>query len=250
MQKATTNLKASLTRVRDIAADIDANAQDALANPPIQARHETTLCAATVILSGFLESFLREVAEEMIMEICSRAVPFDKLPSQIRMTHYGDGGGKLKEVVRKNRKQPLSLEKASDVARRLASVIANEPPYEILWEAFADTQANPGSREIGDFLRRFGVDNPIPSLADAMQYTENRFSLELTSFIEVRNECAHTGALTVALTTTSVTGFCDLIEAVGDGVVTTLLATLNKPPYVPAHRPSIAEANIPQPAVG
>ena len=121
MQKATTNLKASLTRVRDIAADIDANAQAALANPLVQARHETTLCAATVILSGFLESFLREVAEEMITEICSRAVPFDDLPSKIRVTHYGDGGGKLKDVVRsEGKKQPLSLAKASDVARRLA----------------------------------------------------------------------------------------------------------------------------------
>jgi hypothetical protein len=73
MQKALLNLKASLARVRDITADIDTHVQAALADSAIQARHETTLCAASVILSGFLESFLREVAEEMVAEICSQS---------------------------------------------------------------------------------------------------------------------------------------------------------------------------------
>jgi hypothetical protein len=54
MPNALPNFKASLDKVRAIADDIDAHAADALSDPAILARHETTLCAATVILSGFL----------------------------------------------------------------------------------------------------------------------------------------------------------------------------------------------------
>jgi hypothetical protein len=235
IQNALDNLKASLTRVRDIAADIDAHAQCALADKAVQARHDTTLYAAAVILSGFLESFLREVAEEMITEICSRAIPFHSLPSKIRATHYWEGGEHLRDVARKERKeQPLLLTKAADVARRLASVASTQGPYEILWEAFADTQANPGSKEIGEFLSRFDVEKPIPTLAAAMNWTENTVVLRLESFIRVRNECAHTGATSIKLTTTDLTGYCDLIDEVGGGVVSTLLATLNRAPYVSA----------------
>src|SRR5689334_10047289 len=116
MQKALDNLKASLSRVRDIATDIDHHVQAALADSAIQARHETTLCAATVILSGFLESFLREIAEEMVTEICSRALPFDNLPNKIRVTHYWDGGNWLREIARRERTEnPVLLAKAADV---------------------------------------------------------------------------------------------------------------------------------------
>src|ERR1700681_1866238 len=103
MQNALPNFRASLDKVRAIADDIDVHVQDALKDAAIQARHETTLCAATVILSGFLESFLREVAEEMIADICSRAVPFDQLPSKIRITHYWDGASHIREMARQER---------------------------------------------------------------------------------------------------------------------------------------------------
>jgi hypothetical protein len=108
MQKALANLKTSLGRVRDIAVDIDANAQAALANPAIQARHETTLCAASVILSGFLESFLVEVAEDVVSDICNRALPFDNLPAKIRVTHYWEGAAHLREIARQRGQRTLS----------------------------------------------------------------------------------------------------------------------------------------------
>lgn len=118
MQNALPNLKASLDKVRAIADDIDAHAQDALKDAAVQARHETTLCAATVILSGFLESFLREVAEEMIAEICGRSVPFDQLPAKVRVTHYWDGAAHVREMARQERSaDPLLLSKAEDAAR-------------------------------------------------------------------------------------------------------------------------------------
>ena len=115
MQKALANLKASLDRVRDIAVDIDAHVQAALADATVHARHETALCAASVILSGFLEWFLREVAEEVITDICNRALPFDDLPPRIRVTHYWEGAACLREIARQERSEnPLMLGKASE----------------------------------------------------------------------------------------------------------------------------------------
>jgi hypothetical protein len=76
----------------------------------------------------------------MITDICSRVVPFDQLPAKIRITHYWDGALHIREMARQERTaDPLMLAKATDAARRLASVGAAQLPYEILWEAFADT---------------------------------------------------------------------------------------------------------------
>lgn len=234
MQQALANLQSSLNRVRDITAEIDANAQAALKDSAILARHETTLCAATVILSGFLESFLKEIAEDVIGEICSRAVPFANLPDKVRVTHFWDGARCVSDMARRERSEnPVVLAKATDAARRLASV-SSQAPYEMLWEAFAETQANPGPDEIRDFLKRFAIDKPLPTLAAAMKVGENTLIIGLSSFMEVRNECAHTGSATNVPTTTSVREFCDLIEQVGAGIMTVFQEILGRPPYTAA----------------
>jgi hypothetical protein len=232
MQQALANLQSSLNRVRDITAEIDANAQAALRDSTILARHETTLCAATVILSGFLESFLKELAEDMVDEICNRAVPFASLPDKVRVTHFWDGAKCVSDIARRERSDnPLVLAKATDAARRLASV-GSQLPYEMLWEAFAETQANPGPAEIREFLKRFAIDNPLPRLAAAMKVGENTLLIGLDSFMQVRNECAHTGSATNVPTTTGVREFCDLIEQIGVGIMTLFQEVLGKPPYV------------------
>jgi HEPN superfamily RiboL-PSP-like protein len=248
MQNALPNFKTSLDRVRAIADDIDAHVQDALKDSAIQARHETTLCAATVILSGFLESFLREAAEEMIADICSRAVPFDQLPPKIRITHYWDGAQHIREMARQERSaDPLVLAKAADAARRLASVGTAQLPYEILWEAFADTQANPGPDEISAYLKRFHIPEPLPTLATAMNTTQNTLSLSLRSFMEIRNECAHTGSAKNVPTTSDVHGYCKLLEDVGTGIVSVFQNALGTPPYAAAAPPPAAPQPAPQP---
>jgi hypothetical protein len=235
MQKAFPNLKASLDKVRAICDDIDAHVQEAFKDPIVRARHETTLCAATVILSGFLESFLREVAEEVIADICNRGVPFNNLPSKIRIAHYWEGALYLREMARQEKSEdPVLLAKASDAARRLASVGSAQLPYEILWEAFAETQANPGPNQIGTFLKRFHIEKPLPTLAVAMGTTENNLSLRLRSFMEIRNECAHTGSASKVPTTTEVQGFCDLIQELGNGIIAVFQTTLGQPPYAVA----------------
>lgn len=232
MQNSLPNLKASLDKVRAITADIDAHAQDALKDAAILARHETTLCAATVILSGFLESFLREAAEEMISDICNRAVPFNQLPPKVRITHYWDGALRIREMARQERSaDPLVLAKAADAARRLASVSGTQLPYEMLWEAFAETQANPGPEEISTYLKRFEISEPLPTLAGAMNTTINTLVLSLKSFMEIRNECAHTGKATNIPTPSDVRGYCDLLQSIGEGIVAMFQNVLAAAPY-------------------
>jgi hypothetical protein len=235
MQKALANLKSSLNRVLDIVVDIYAHAQDALKDPAIQARHETSLCAATVILSGFLESFLRELAEEAINDICNRAIPFDTLPAKVRVTHYWEGALQLREIARQEKSQnPVTLTEALNFAKRLASVDATQPPYELIWEAFAETRANPGPDQIGEFLKRFEISDPLPTLAAAMNTTQNTLVISLDSFMKVRHECAHTGSAKIMPTTTDVTSYCALIERLGTGMVDVFQDILGKPPYVAA----------------
>lgn len=230
---AVIGLLVDVNRVRDIAVDIDANAQESLKDPAIQAWHETTLCAATVILGGFLESFLRDVAEEVISDICNRALPFDTLPSKVRITHYLEGALWLREIARHEKSEnPIVLAEALDVAKRLASVGNAHSAYEITWEAFAETQANPGPQQISDFLRRFEIGDPLPTLAAAMNTTQNTLVIRLKSFMKVRHECAHTGSATIMSTTTDVQAYCDLIEQIGTGIVAVFQDTLGKPPYV------------------
>ena len=235
MHEALTNLRASIQSVREITADVDAHAAAALRHSEVMARHQTVLCAATVILSGFLESFIKEVAREMIGEVCSRAITFNDLPAKIRMTHYEEGGRWIQKMAQSEKQEnPLTHRKTADAARRLASVQGGGSSYEILWEAFIDTQANPGPSQIRDFLKRFGVDDPLKKLAQSVNATQNTLSMRLSSFIEVRNECAHTGSCRNIPTTTDVQGYCDLLEQVGEGVVKVFQARLQMPPYTAA----------------
>jgi hypothetical protein len=234
MANALANLQSSIDRVRSITADIDANALAALADPVVQDRHETILCASTVILSGFFESFLREIAEEVVTAICACSVPFGNLPDRVRVTHLWEGARRVSEFARQEKSEnPIVLAKASDAARRLASVAGPALPYEIIWEAFAETQANPGPSQISDFLKRFGIEKPIPTLASTMGIGENTLVIGLSSFLEIRNECAHTGSATTNPTSTDVRGYCDLIQNVGTGIDTLLNDLLSNPPYTP-----------------
>lgn len=243
MIKALPNLKGSLDRVRAIADDVDAHVQDALKDADVQERHETTLCAATVILSGFLESFLREAAEEMISDICGRTIPFDHLPSQVRITHFLDGAVHLRNLAGEEKSSnPLILAQASDTASRLSSVSGPQMPYEIVWEAFANTQANPGSKELGTYLKRFHIFEPIRTLAATMKTSENALALRLNSFMEIRNECAHTGRAKNNPTPSDVRGYCDLIQSIGEGVVGVFRNVLAGPPYA-----AVAPGTVPQP---
>ncbi len=178
---------------------------------------------------------MKEVAEGMISEICTRNIPFQNLPDKIRVTHFLAGGYFLHQKAKDEQKaKAFAMNESADVVRRLASAGVPQPPYELLWEAFADTKANPGPDAIGDFLRNFGVQKPLPTLAAAMNVSENTFVIPLLSFMEVRNECAHTGSSSNVPTTSDIQGYCDLVEQTASGTVLVLQAVLARDPFAAA----------------
>jgi hypothetical protein len=220
-----TNLKTSLQRVRDLADDVLANTTNALTDSALRRRHETTLCSVVVILSGFFESFMREAAEAYADDVAKKGLAFAALPETVRYAHFSGGGSILNNIGR--RSVPTGyrwiLSTAHDVARRLASD-NGPPPYELLWEAFAETKGNPGPDVIREFLARFGVKKPMEALATHVQKTHNTITTRLDSFLAVRNECAHSGIPTAIPTASEVKDYCDLLEEVADGMVSVLSA--------------------------
>lgn len=237
MQTILVNFRSSLQRVRNIADDALANTPQAMRIPALRERHETTLSAVVVIMTGFFESFMRDVAENYSDFICQQNQPFRSLKPKIRFTHFQGGGKILTNIGGKKPSPRYSWTPATalDVAKRLASVDAG-PGYQLVWEAFAETGGNPGSEVIADFLRRFGVHRPIETLASnvflppydpggtGVNLSPTLLSTMLDSFIAIRNECAHTGQATNTPTASDVIGYCDLLEAIAAGIVATLTA--------------------------
>lgn len=243
MSQALTNFRASLTKVRDIIDDIDSNAALALRDSKARERYETTRCAVMVILSGFFESFLRTAAEEFVGEMCSRAVPFDVLPDRVRLAHFMEGAGVLMRQASKEKKDNPMV-RSEELVRRLASV-SSGPPYELIWEAFADTKSNPKPEVVREFLNRFGLEDSGKKLADKTGISQGSSDTILSSFLQLRNECAHTGSAVSVPTTTEITGYCDFFEKLAKGIDNVLIDHLNAAPFVV---PPTAPAAAPPPA--
>jgi hypothetical protein len=54
--------------------------------------------------------------------------------------------------------------------------------HEIIWEAFAGTQAKPGPSQVSDLLKRFGI-KPIPAIGFDDGVGENTRVIDLSSFL-------------------------------------------------------------------
>lgn len=223
MRTVLADLIASLNGIRDITADITAKAPAALADAALRKRHETILCASTVILTGYFESFLRGVAEAAIRDICGRALPFADLPEEIRQAHFEQGGRVLQNAAVATRTNRTTWIRASsqDISRRLHSVGAGSP-YEILWEAFADTRANPGPDVVKDFLERLGVSGGWSSLALRAAVPPNAMVVPLRELVRIRNECAHSGTVALIPLPSRLEDFCTTLEQVSTAIVEVL----------------------------
>lgn len=235
VQTALANLKASLQRIRNLANDALANIGQAMKDPALRERHETALSAVVVTMTGYFESFLREVAEGYAETICQQNHPFGDLKPNIRHTHFQGGGKVLSNIGGRNRSAWYSWTNATalDVAKRLSSVDIG-PPYDLVWEAFAETGGNPRSEVIREFLKRFGVLRPIETLAQNVHLpstppfppvplSPQALSTLLDNFITIRNECAHTGQPANAPPSANdVLDYCDLLENIAAGIVGTL----------------------------
>jgi RiboL-PSP-HEPN len=217
LRKALRDFQVALVRVRGITCDIDANLSAALADRSVRDRHEIMQCACVAILSGFFETFLKDAAESFIGSVSALRIPFTSLPEAIQRTHYANGGTILS--AKQNNKGKFAWVTASpdDIARRLASVSA--VPYDLLWEAFADTQANPGPRVVRDLLASVGLAKAWARLSVKTKISQQRMEAQLESFLAVRNECAHTGRATAIPTPSDIRGHANFLSSLARGIV-------------------------------
>jgi hypothetical protein len=223
MRRAHRNLVLSLRSIRRIANDVILETPAALGNAAMRERHETILSALIVNLSGFFESFLRDVAEQYLEAVSQQNQPFGNLNPSIRKTHFQGSGIILRYIGGSTRSRRYSWinATASDVVRRLASVNAGTP-YELVWEAFAETRGNPGSELIKQFMKRFGVNNPSNALSRHTTRTAATLFTLLDSFIAIRNECAHTGRAIQTPTAVDVLNYCAMVQELSKGLIRTL----------------------------
>ena len=221
MRSALASFNSSISRIRDIADELDNDLPNALADSFVLERHETTRCAATVILSGYWETFLKELAEEFISEACKLNKPFGSLPEKMRHTHYERGGVILSRRAQDERagRNSRILASSSDIANRLASV--SSVPYDLVWEAFADTFANPDDETVNDYLKRFGISKAWDEIGNRVHYA-TVLRTQLKSFVALRHECAHTGSATTIPTTVEIREFCDMLATLAEGIVRVL----------------------------
>ena len=107
---------------------------------------------------------------------------------------FENGARALSKEIRKAKKiNDTSL--CEDLAARLTSVSASTG-YTLAWEAFADTDANPGPSIVGGLLGSVGIEDPWRKIKAVPPGGLGDLDLFLTSSIEMHNECAHSGNTT------------------------------------------------------
>lgn len=177
--------------------------------------------ALVVLLSGQFESFLKATMRSFIEEVNNSYVDFEKLPLNLRLVHFKQGARVLQDLVAPVRKSG-DFSELYDLSRRLASVV--DAPFEASWEAFVNTHSNPGPETVKELVKNLGLEDfwgvlrekpKPPGLTD--------LELFLRSFIEMRNECAHTGATSAPLSPSDIVSYADSLQALAEQLVTILL---------------------------
>jgi hypothetical protein len=181
-------------------------------------------CGSVVLLSGYLESFISNCMEEFITRLNSLGKPLDRLPNKLKLTHFDNGARVLQYQLKRDRRAG-DTSVCEDISARLASVASNTG-YQLLWEAFADTAANPGPSVIGGVLSGVGIEDPWTQITSNLPAGIGNLQLFLTSFIEMRNECAHSGLSAAPPTPNDLLDYGRNLSELATAMVTLLEAKL------------------------
>lgn len=175
--------------------DIDSEAIQALKDGDTRQKHEAIKSASIVLLSGYLESFMRDVAEAFFSEARNRGIRFKELPVVMHETHFIAGLEEAARIAKNDKKQADPLFQNTRTAIRAISAPPDSDISSLFWRAFAATKGNPGPNVMSDFLKNFGIQSPLAQLAAATTFGEGYLRTTLETFIKLRNECAHTGSV-------------------------------------------------------
>ena len=195
LRKAYQDFSASIVPVKKLMTFIRNTTN--LRDHELTRQHYTIQCGSYVIMSGFLESYLKAISEAYFGELHSMGIHFYSLPESYRKRHIEYGVKVLDELIKYDRKKGSGFIDTEAFIRRLAAPFAS-PASVPVWEAFSRTNGNPGPDVIADFLRAHEVTDPLRTLSAMTggRYTEPTIKTLLLNFITVRNECAHTGEAT------------------------------------------------------
>jgi len=226
MQQALADFETSLDRIRALVKHVVANTGAALSDPAIRGLHETQQCGAVVLLTGYFEAFLKDLVRMFIDGLSRSGVTFGALPDSIRNGHFEGGGRvltKASEAARKGRTTPFGNPTREDIVARLHSAMSPPGSYQILWEAFADTEANPGPEVVKGMAERLGLKNFWPTVSnksgDPSRWAATALSSKLDDLISKRNECAHTGKVSPVPTASEILDYVDMLAALAKGFV-------------------------------
>lgn len=146
-------------------------------------------CSVIVLLSGYFESYLKNIIKEYIEAINNLNKPISIIPVSMRLKHYAGGAEALVSASKKDKKLN-STSISEDLTRRLGSL--DQQKYYLAWESFANTKSNPGTETVTTLLSGLEIDKVWNSIGD-LNKSHGRLEMFLSSFIEMRNVCAHTG---------------------------------------------------------
>jgi hypothetical protein len=147
-------------------------------------------CASVVLLSGYFESYLKDLIKEYIESINALAKPLSAIPYTMRRKHYA-GGAEALVWASKRDKELQTLVMSQDLSRRLAS-LSNVSGYVLAWEAFANTNSNPGTETVSTLLSGLEIEKGWKAIHD-LNSEFGPLDAFLTAFMKLRNVCAHTG---------------------------------------------------------
>jgi hypothetical protein len=164
------------------------------------------------------------VAQVFTGDLCRLGKPFATLPNRIQRNHFVRGAPLIAAKLDGRASAVWVTATHDDLARRLSSVCSPTAVYELVWEAFADTRGNPGPDVVRDFLCNFGVESWVEKFNSfaSPPWNWNTVRVHLTSFLALRNECAHTGNSSAIPSPSSIEGHCEMIGAISDTIAKVL----------------------------
>ena len=170
-------------------------------------------CACIVLLSGYFESFLKDITKEYIEAINSLSKPLIEIPLNMQFKHYSGGAEALSWASKKDKNLRSTLI-SQDLTRRLGS-LDQAVGYTLAWEAFANTKSNPGSDTVASLLSGLEVEKAWVSIND-LHKEYGRLDTFLISFIEMRNICAHTGRHSTPPSGADITDYVNKFRALAE----------------------------------
>jgi hypothetical protein len=183
-------------------------------------------CGCVLLLTGNFEFFLKGVLKAFIDEINKLGIPVDKLPNGMVHAHFHKGGVLLARYAKEEKKGQKSMFDVEDLSERIASVTGSPGPYRLVWEAFTDTQANPSPAVVTALLNDVGVGTAWRSINGLVD--SGSMNMFLTTFVQIRNVCAHTGAHPNPPTGSDLMADCDNFERIATAIYLILDDQLDK----------------------